>query len=51
VILYLLDKTVKKLMSNDQKIAHDKNECKTINTAHGFSKLAWNSRDKGPSKT
>ena len=49
-IVYLLVITVKKLMSNDQKIAHNRHERKTINTAHGFSKLAWNSRDKGPAK-
>jgi len=51
VILYLLDKTVKMLMSITQKIAHNEHARKTINTAHGFSKLAWNSCDKGPAKT
>jgi len=48
--VYLLDFTVKKSWSITQKIAHDKHERKTINTVHGFSKLAWNSRDKGPAK-
>jgi len=48
--VYLLDKTVKMLMSITQKIAHIKHERKTINTVHGFSKFAWNSRDKGPAK-
>ena len=33
------------------KIAHNKHERKTINTVHGFSKLAWNSCGKGPAKT
>ena len=38
MILYLLDITVKMLVSNDQKIAHIKHERKTTNTVHGSLK-------------
>jgi len=40
-----------KVVEHHPKIAHNRHERKTTNTVHGFSKLAWNSCDKGPANT